>query len=219
MNRREEIIAHELATNFMRQVVPEYIAEYGRAIDAEGNLSKFTLRFENDIWTVESSVQGEDFQAYHPILKVNLAEQKVDSVCNCMESFNGPCRHAAATAIHFINSLDISNDSAPEPPAPREDWRHSFRLFFSGVLEPEIGRHYFLFRFFPEPGRLSVEFFRARQNKTGISSVRQEITLDQILRNPEWCEHSPDLPIVCRQIAQYLDYYGHRVEIPDGLLS
>lgn len=95
-------------------------------------------------------------------------------------------------------------------PNPKASGGTSFRNFFGGTFEPETGRHYFLFRFYPEPGRLSVAFFRARQNKTGLSSVRQEITLDHILRNPEWCEHSPELPQVVRQIAQYLDYYGHR---------
>ncbi len=219
MNRREEINAHELAEAFIQHTVPEYITDYGRSIESEGNVNKFTLRFENDVWTVESSVQGEDFQTFHPILTINLSDQQVYSECNCMESFTGPCRHAAATAIRFIKSLDISSDN-PEPVSlPREDWRQSFRNFFSGDLEPETGRHYFLFHLYPEPGRLSVEFFRARQNKTGISGVRQEVTIEQILRNPEWCEYSPSLPVILRQIAQYQDYYGHRVEIPDGLLS
>ena len=63
MNRREEIAARGLAENFIQNTIPEYITEYGRAIEAEGNLSKFTLRFENDVWTVESTVQGEDFEA------------------------------------------------------------------------------------------------------------------------------------------------------------
>ena len=219
MNRREEVAARGLAETFIHNSIPEYITDYGRAIEAEGSLSQFTLRFENEVWTIESTVQGEDFDAYRPVVTINLNEQRVDAMCNCMESFNGPCRHVAATAIHFINSLDISEGKVAPAPSPREDWRHSFRHFFGGTFEPEIGRHYFLFRFFPEPGRLSVEFFRARQNKTGLSTVRQEVTLEQILRNPEWCEYSPELPVVCRQIAQYLDYYGHRVEIPDGLLS
>ena len=105
------------------------------------HLSKFTLRFENDVWTVESTVQGEDFEAYSPVVNINLAEQRVDSMCNCMEAFNGPCRHVAATAIHFINSLDISEGKADPAPAPREDWRQSFRHFFGGTFEPETGRY------------------------------------------------------------------------------
>lgn len=84
---------------------------------------------------------------------------------------------------------------------------------------PETGRHYFIFRFYPEPGRLIVALFRARQNKTGLSSVHQETSLEQILRNPEWCDQSPQLLQVARQIGHYLDYYGHRIEIPEGLVS
>ncbi len=135
MNRREEVAARGLAENFMHNSIPEYIADYGRSIEAEGTLSKFTLRFENEVWTVESTVQGEDFEAYHAVLSINLAEQRVDSICNCMEAFNGPCRHVAATAIHFINSLDISEGKVAPEPAPREDWRHSFRHFFGGTFQ------------------------------------------------------------------------------------
>ena len=45
------------------------------------------------------------------------------------------------------------------------------------------------------------------------------MTLRQIIENPGWCEFSPELPQVCKQIGQHLDYYGHKVEIPDGLTS
>ena len=86
-------------------------------------------------------------------------------------------------------------------------------------MEPEPGKHYLIFRFQPEQGRLLVSFFRGRQNKSGLSSVHNEITLQQIINNPDWCEFSPQLPHVARQIGQHLDYYGHRVEIPDGLTS
>ena len=147
MTRREEAAARDLALAFVNSTIPEYITAYGRSIEAEGHLGKFTLRFENDVWTVESTVQGEDFEAYRAVVTINLAEQRVDSMCNCMESFNGPCRHVAATAIHFINSLDISEGKVATAPVQREDWRHSFRHFFGGSFEPEIGRHYFLFRF------------------------------------------------------------------------
>jgi len=102
---------------------------------------------------------------------------------------------------------------------PAKDWKQSFRSFFSTDMEPEPGKHYLIFRFQPEQGRLLVSFFRGRQNKSGLSSVHNEITLQQIINNPDWCEFSPQLPHVARQIGQHLDYYGHRVEIPDGLTS
>ncbi|MCH5277723.1 MAG: SNF2 helicase associated domain-containing protein [Desulfovibrionaceae bacterium] len=219
MNRREEIAARSLAQTFVDSTLPEYIADAGREILSEGGVGKFTIRAEGDVWVIEATVSGEDFQAYKPVLTFNLADQRVDSACNCMDSSIGPCRHMAAAALKFLASLAETEGAAEVEQKPRPEWRHSFRNFFGGTFEPETGRHYFLFRFYPEPGRLSVAFFRARQNKTGLSSVRQEITLEHILRNPEWCEYSPELPKVIRQIAQYLDYYGHRVEIPDGLLS
>ena len=219
MNRREETAARSLTQKYIDSTLPEYIADFGREILADGGVGKFTLREEGEVWTAEGTVQGEDFQAYKPVLTINFRDQRVDGACNCMEAFNGPCRHIAAVAQKLVASLAASEGEPEKEAKPKSEWRHSFRNFFGGTFEPETGRHYFLFRFYPEPGRLSVAFFRARQNKTGLSSVRQEITLDHILRNPEWCEHSPELPQVVRQIAQYLDYYGHRVEIPDGLLS
>ncbi len=219
MTRREEVAAHGLAQTFVNSTLPEYIADAGRDILAEGGVGKFTLRSEDGKIVVEGTVQGEDFQAYSPVLTINPVDQRMDAACNCMEAFTGSCRHMAAVALRFLSSLSTAEGGMEEPPKPKAEWRQSFRNFFSASFEPEAGRHYFLFRFYPEPGRLAVGFFRARQNKTGLSSVRQEITLDHILRNPEWCEHSPELPKVVKQIAHYLDYYGHRVEIPDGLLS
>ena len=97
--------------------------------------------------------------------------------------------------------LDKDYGAPEEPQRLNTEWRQSFRSFFSSSLEPETGRHYFIFRFYPEPGRLIVALFRARQNKTGLSSVHQETSLEQILRNPEWCDQSPQLLQVARQIG------------------
>lgn len=77
---------------------------------------------------------------------------------------------------------------------PGTDWKQSFRNFFSTDMEPEPGRHYLIFRFAPEQGRLLVSFFRGRQNKSGLSTVHTEVTLEQIIQNPDWCEFSPQLP-------------------------
>ncbi len=50
-----------------------------------------------------------------------------------------------------------------------------------------------------------MAFFRARQNKSGLSNVQNEVTLAQIIENPDWCEMAPMLPTLARQIAHYLD--------------
>ena len=102
---------------------------------------------------------------------------------------------------------------------PISDWRQTFRPFFATELEPESGRHYLIYRIYPEVGRLQVAFFRARQNKSGISQVQNEVTLAQIVENPDWCDTSPALPGVAEQIGHFLDYWGHKVEIPAGLHS
>ncbi len=219
MNRRNETAICTALEQFIQQTIPEYITDSGKMIIAENGISNLLWRMEDTYSEASCTVHGEDFQAYSPTVTVRLNDRHVDYACNCMESFGSPCRHVAALALSALSSIAVSHDTPTETTTIRPEWRQSFRNFFTSNSEPETGRHYFLFRFFPEPGRLSVEFYRARQNKTGLSTVRQAVTLEDILKNPDWCEYSPELPKILKQIAQYLDYYGHRVEIPDGLLS
>ena len=87
MNRREELAARNLTQKYIDGTLPEYIADFGRQILAEGGVGKFTLREEEEVWTAEATVQGEDFQAYRPVLTVNFRDQCVDGACNCMEAF------------------------------------------------------------------------------------------------------------------------------------
>lgn len=219
MNLREENVARSLVQGFLKDSVPEYIRDAGQDILLGGGVQKLTIHKEGEIWEAEGVVQGEDFQNYAPRLTINTAENTLSHICNCHDAFSGVCRHVAAAALKLHADLDKDYGAPPEMPRPKSDWRQSFRNFFSNSLEPEVGRHYLIFRFFPEQGRLLTALFRARQNKTGLSSVHQETSLEQILRNPEWCEHSPQLIKVIQQIGHYLDYYGHRIEIPEGLVS
>ena len=219
MNRRNETAICTALEHFIQQTIPEYITDSGKMIIAENGISNLLWRMEDTYSQASCTVHGEDFQAYSPTLTIRFNDKHVDYECNCMESFGSPCRHVAALALESLSSLAVSHNTPTETTTIRPEWRQSFRNFFTANSEPETGRPYFLFRFFPEPGRLSVEFYRARQNKTGLSTVRQAVTLEEILKNPDWCEYSPELPKILKQIAQYLDYYGHRVEIPDGLLS
>lgn len=220
MTLAEKNAVRSLIQTFITDTVPEYIRDSGQYILSEGGVQKLNIREEGEIWDLEGTLQGEDFQVYSPKLLLNLTERTVNFQCNCSDAFTGVCSHVAAVAQKVLADFRAEDAGVmEETPNPRSDWKQSFRAFFSTDMEPEPGRHYLIFRFHPEPGRLLVSFFRGRQNKTGISSVHNEITLEHILRNPEWCELSPQLPQVVRQIGQHLDYYGHRVEIPDGLVS
>ena len=67
MNRREETAARSLTQKYIDSTLPEYIADFGREILADGGVGKFTLREEGEVWTAEGTVQGEDFQAYCPL--------------------------------------------------------------------------------------------------------------------------------------------------------
>ena len=127
------------------------------------------------------------------------------------------CRHVAATALKMFADLD-KDYGARGTAAPQHRMAPELPQFLLQLAGAELGRHYFIFRFYPEPGRLIVALFRARQNKTGLSSVHQETSLEQILRNrvvrpvsPALAGRPPD--------RHYLDYYGHRIEIPEGLVS
>ncbi len=220
MNSREEAAAKSILQNFVNKSVPEYIRDTARMLLNEHSIGKVDIDTAGDLLKIQGVVHGEDFQSYAPKLSLSLADKHVEHTCNCMESFADSCKHVAALAIHLVQTFE-NNESAAEVKSekPRAEWRQNFRSFYTGQHEPETSRHYFLFQFFPEMGRLSVAFFRARQNKTGISTVRQDVTLDQILQNPEWCEQSPELPRILELIGHHLDYRGHKVEIPDGLLS
>ncbi|MFV0422132.1 DEAD/DEAH box helicase [Oleidesulfovibrio sp.] len=217
MDRPEETTVKSMLQEFVTDTVPEYIIDGSHNILNSGGVLKLSLKKSGGYWDVEAHIQGDDFQNYSPKLSLNISEETINYMCNCPDSFSGVCRHVGAAALKLLSSLESSDEA--EPVAPKMEWRQSFRNFFSTEFEPEAGKHYLIYRFHPEPGRLQVSFFRARQNKSGLSTVHNEVTLDQIINNPDWCELSPDLPAVARQIGQYLDYMGHRVEIPDGLLT
>ncbi|MDR3361445.1 MAG: DEAD/DEAH box helicase [Desulfovibrio sp.] len=218
MNRPTQMTVCESCRAFLHDSVPEYIRDTAQYILSENGVQKLTVQ-KSEIWEVQGSIQGEDLQVYTPTLSFALADASVHYQCNCADAFSGVCRHVAALALHFIEIMRKEQGIGEDALPPVKDWKQSFRSFFSADMEPEPGRHYLIFRFAPEEGRLLVSFFRSRQNKTGISSVHTEVTLEQIIQNPDWCEFSPELPHVARQIGSYHEYYGHRVEIPDGLMS
>lgn len=204
---------------FIHDSVPEYIVDAARDLMSESGVQKLALKKEELFWEVEGGIQGEDFQIYSPRLTLSLREENATYHCNCSDSFSGACRHVAATALKLLDSLEVKQESPEQLSRPRTDWRQAFRSFFSTEIDPEAGRHYLILRFYPEPGRLQVAFFRARQNKSGLSTVHNEITLQQIIDSQDVCELSPMLPHVATLIAQHEDYSGHRVTIPDGLLT
>ena len=218
MSRSEQIVITEMCEAFLHDSVPEYIRDTAYPILSEGGVQKINIQ-EGEPWEVQGLIQGEDLQVYTPSLTFTLSDRSTRHQCNCSDAFTGICRHVAALALRLLEELRKEQGNAEAVPAPVSDWKESFRSFFSTDMEPEPGRHYLIFRFEPEPGRLLVSFFRGRQNKSGLSSVHNEVTLDQIIHNPAWCEFSPQLPLVAKQIGQHLDYYGHRVEIPNGLTS
>ena len=217
MTQTEEKVIEHLLKEFISYTIPEYILEGSRSIISNNGVQKLSLNTREGYWDVDGQIQGEDFQVYSSEIGLNIREGSVNFYCNCPDSFSGVCRHIGAVALKFLQSMEAGGEE--EAPPARADWRQSFRSYFAAEPEPEPGRHYLIFRFYPEPGRLQVEFFRARQNKSGLSTVQNEITLEQIIRNPEWSEISPDLPRVAEQIGRYLDYEGHRVDLPSGFLS
>ena len=221
MESNMELKARGILERFLHDSIPEYIQDGGRSILEHGGVQKISLKKGDAYWDIEGSVEGEDLQTYSPRISLQLNEGNCNFLCNCPDSFSGVCRHVAATALKILNTLNVEENSDEEQSVqhPRAEWKQTFRSFFATEIEPEIGKHYLIYRFYPEPGRLQLAFFRARQNKSGLSTVHSEVTLQQIIDNPSWCELSPGLPVVARQIGIHLDYYGHRIAVPDGLLT
>ncbi len=217
MTTGEEAQALQAIQRFIRENVPEHIASGAQSLIAENGPPKITLKQLEQHWDIAGQFQGDDFQVYNAELGINLKDATTTYFCNCADSFSGVCHHVAATAQHLVSALQSDNQEATIK--PRTEWRKTFRQFFAMGAEPEPGRQYFIIQFFPEPGRLQAAFFRARQNKSGISQVMNPVTLEQIARNPEWGDVSPELPLIAEQIGRHLDYFGHRVDIPQGLLT
>ncbi|MFP4392336.1 MAG: SNF2-related protein [Desulfohalobiaceae bacterium] len=217
MSNREEEQVKEITQEFLRDSIPEYILESSQALLANEELQKIDLKKQDQHWDIDGRIQSEDFQFYNPEIGIDLVSGAVNYFCNCPDSFTGICPHVGAAMLQLLNYLD--NGKKESAPKHRTDWRHSFRPFFVNPPEPEPGNNYLIFRFFPEPERLQVALYRARQNKSGLSKVQNPVSLEQLIHNPDWSELSPNLPLVAQQIGQYLDYQGHRVEIPPGLLS
>ncbi|EPR37329.1 SNF2-related protein [Desulfovibrio sp. X2] len=218
MTHDEEGRAKEILSHFIKDSVPEYILEGAQSILDSGGVRKLSLKKREQFWDIDAQIQGDDFQSYAAELGLNLQDGNINYYCNCPDSFSGVCRHIGAGALKLLQSLEIPDDQE-EAPKVRTDWRQSYRSFFATAHEPEAGKHYLVYRFYAEPGRLQVAFFRARQNKSGLSQVQNEVTLAQIYENEDWCESVPLLPEAARQVASFLDYAGHRVELPAGLLT
>ena len=190
MSRSEQSVVREMCQAFLHDSVPEYIRDAAYYILSDGGVQKINIQ-EGETWDVQGVIQGEDLQVYTPSLSFTITDRSTRHQCNCSDAFTGVCRHVAALALRLIEELRKEQGDPEETPSPTTDWKQSFRNFFSTDMEPEPGRHYLIFRFAPEQGRLLVSFFRGRQNKSGLSSVHNEVTLEQIIQNPDWCEFSP----------------------------
>lgn len=205
---------------FIQDSVPEYILDEARTLAEDEKALQLSLK-RGDIYELLGNVQDEYFQKYSPRIFISLLEETAAHSCNCsQDGFSGACTHVAGLALRAVGLLNTEGPAeSPAELAPGTEWRQCFNQLFSPEVEPESGKHYLIFRLFPEPGRLQVEFFRARQNKSGISGIHGEITLEQLIANPSWCELSPELPHIAKLIGQSMDYFGHRINMPDGLLS
>jgi non-specific serine/threonine protein kinase len=189
----DEASAKKLLHELVSSTIPEYIIEGSQYLLDSGGVQKISVKKGDGYWDISGTMQGEDFQIYSPKISLDFHENSTNFLCNCPEAFSGACRHVGAAALKFIPSLEEGNTAEATPTKPRSDWRQNFRSYFATELEPEAGRHYLLYRFHPEPGRLQVSFFRARQNKSGLSTVHNEITIQQILDHPDWHEQTPGL--------------------------
>ncbi|MCF8038057.1 MAG: DEAD/DEAH box helicase [Desulfohalobiaceae bacterium] len=217
MTNLDDTRLQKITKEFLEENIPEYILEKSRDLINANGVHNLKITRHDDSLDLNGRIQSDDFQVYNPEVSLNLNEGSTNFICNCPDSFTGICPHVGATLVEFMNTLD--QDQPEAELTSKTDWRQTFRPFFASAPEPEAGNNYLIFRFYPEPERLQVALFRARQNKSGLSRVQNQITLNHLIEHPEWCETSPTLPDIANQLGHYLDYFGHRVEIPPGLLN
>lgn len=220
----EEHSAKTVLEKFLKDAIPEYIVDSAKSIVNSNSVQKVNIIKDSAYWELSGNVQGEDLEIFSPNITLALHEGSSSHACNCgADSFMGACVHVAALGLYSLDKLEENHQEgaigAATEPQVSSEWRQTFRRFFTTAFEPEVGKHYLIFHFYPEPGRLQVELFRGRQNKSGLSNVHSELTLAQLIENPDWCELSPELPRVAKMIGHNMDYYGHRVTVPDGLLT
>lgn len=207
----------EKLKNYISNSIPEYIVESAQQLFNESDVQRLSIEKQDNFWTAELPIQDENFQVYTPKVSIFKDGGRIETSCNCGSSFTGACSHIAASCLALISNLDKTKETAVQ--TPRSTWRQSFRSYFSSEIEPEVGKHYLIYRIYPEPTRLQVAFFRARQNKSGLSTVHNEVTLQDIIDNPDFCELAPGLPKVAELIGHHEGYFGHKVTIPDGLVT
>ena len=159
MSRSEQNVVREMCQAFLHDAVPEYIRDTAYYILSEGGVQKINIQ-EGETWEAQGVIQGEDLQVYTPSLTFSITDRSTRHQCNCSESFTSTCRHVAALALRLLEELRKEQGDAEEVTPPAKDWKQSFRSFFSTDMEPEPGKHYLIFRFQPEQGRLLVSFFR-----------------------------------------------------------
>ena len=99
MTRAEKNAVRTLLQTFVQDTTPEYIRDSGQYILSDGGVQKINITQDGDAWSIEGSIQGDDFQVYTPALQLNLADRNIKNNCNCSESFTGVCRHVAAVAL------------------------------------------------------------------------------------------------------------------------
>jgi non-specific serine/threonine protein kinase len=210
-----------LLQKFIQNSIPEYILDEAQSSADYASVPKINFKREGPYCEITGNVAGEDLQVFRPSISITENERSVAARCNCSDdNISGGCRHVAVLALQAVANLQHDEpEHGGGVNLPAQDWRQSFRGLFNTQIDPEASKYYLIFRLFPEHGRLQTAFFRARQNKSGLSNVHSEITLEQIIENPSWCENSPDLPAIAQLIGRHMDYFGHKVSIPDGLLT
>ncbi len=208
----------EILKEFISDNIPEYLLEPAKNLITENKIRNLDIKKKDGHWDITAQIHSDDFQTYTPEVGI-FSDGNITFFCNCPDSFSGMCSHIGAVLLKTISDLEERQKLPKEDSLIRVDWQDVFRNLFVSIPEPEVGNIYFLFRFYPEPQRLKVGLFRVRRNKAGLSKVQTPTSFEEVLKHPEWCEFSPELPKVVSQIKAYLDYLNPVIEIPQGLLS
>ncbi|MGL4722182.1 MAG: SNF2-related protein [Desulfovibrionaceae bacterium] len=212
--------ASQVVDIFIRDSVPEYFKEILHTL----TIQKISISETQHTILVQATVTDDDLQKYNIKEIINTREERLQHTCNCFEQGFSICIHVAAILLqvqsHFKKQLSGEIiDEKKTLEKPQRSWKELFFSTSRHDFEIEKGTFYVTPHLYPEHGGLSVGFFRTRQNKQGLSSIQTPITIRQILENSSWYSYTSQMPSVINQLCKLQEYDGHRVGIPEELIS
>ncbi len=189
-----------MGQSFLHDCVPEYIRDAAYYILSEGRCAKINIQ-EGETWDVQGVIQGRTFRSILPAPEFHPYRPQHAPPVQLLRRLHRhlpPCGRPGHAPL--AEELRKEQGDAEETPAPVTGLEAEFpHIFFNGHgARTRTPLPYFPF---PRAGARAPAGFifpRPRQNKSGLSTVHNEITLQQIIQNPEWSEFFAPIAAGCK---------------------